>query len=82
MVIVAAVCSYVYPLLANPFLALVVTAFNLLPVLLLLINAGMFGQAVIFWLLGGCALTAVIDAKMLGPFFARLAPAEQPPEQD
>lgn len=66
--------------LANPFLALVVTALNLLPVLLLLINAGMFARAVIFWLLGGCALTAVINAKMLGPFFARLNPAERPPE--
>lgn len=66
--------------LANPFLALVVTALNLLPVLLLLVNAGMFARAVIFWMLAGCALTAVINAKMLGPFFARLAPAEQPPE--
>lgn len=60
--------------LANPFLALVVTALNLLPILLLLINAEMFSRCVIFWLLGGCALTAVINAKMLGPFFARLAP--------
>lgn len=66
--------------LANPFLALVATALNLLPVLLLLINAAMFARCVIFWLLGGCALTAVINAKMLGPFFARLALAERPPE--
>ena len=67
--------------LANPFLALVVTALNVLPVFLLLINAEMFGRCVVFWLLIGSALTAVINAKMLGPFFARLAPAEQPPEK-
>lgn len=67
--------------LANPFLALVVTALNLLPVLLLLINPGMFGRCIIFWLLGGCALTAVINAKMLGRFFTRLASTEEPPEE-
>lgn len=66
--------------LANPFLALVVTALNLLPVLLLLINPELFARVVIFWLLIGSALTAVINAKMLGAFFAKLAPAEQPPE--
>lgn len=66
--------------LANPFLALVVTALNLLPVLLLLINPELFVRCVIFWLLIGSALTAVINAKMLGPFFARLTPTEQPPE--
>lgn len=62
--------------LANPFLAAVVTALNLLPILLLLINAEMFARCVIFWILGGCALTAVINVKILGPFFARLTPAE------
>ena len=66
--------------LANPFLALVVTALNLLPVLLLFINPELFTRCVIFWMLVGCALTAVINAKMLGPFFARMTPAEQPPE--
>lgn len=66
--------------LASPFLALVVTALNLLPVLLLFINPALFARCVIFWLLIGSALTAVINAKMLGPFFARLTPGEQPPE--
>lgn len=64
--------------LANPFLALVVTALNLLPVLLLLINSAMFARCVIFWLLIGCAITAVVNAKMLGPFFTRLTPADPP----
>lgn len=66
--------------LANPFLALVVTALNLLPVLVLLINPGLFAKCMIFWLLVGFALTAVINAKMLGPFFARLTSAERPPD--
>lgn len=66
--------------LANPFLALVVTALNLLPILLLLINEELFARCAIFWLLIGCALTAVINAKMLGPLFVRLTSAEQPPE--
>ncbi len=99
VVIIALVCSYVYPLLshfdntvgntlknafllplANPFLALVVTALNLLPILTLLINPELFARCVIFWILVGCALTAVINAKMLGPFCARFAPTEQPPK--
>lgn len=66
--------------LANPFLALVVTVLNLLPVLVLLINSELFARCIIFWLLVGCALTTVINAKMLGPFFARITTAEQPPE--
>lgn len=66
--------------LASPFLALVVTALNLLPVLLLFINPELFGRCIIFWLVIGSALTAVINAKMLRPFFAKLTPGEQPPE--
>lgn len=66
--------------LASPFLALVVTALNLLPVLLLFINPELFARCIIFWLVIGSALTAVINAKMLRPFFARLTPGEQPPE--
>lgn len=68
--------------LANPFLALVVTALNLLPVLVLMVNAELLGRCMIFWLLIGCALTAVVNAKMMGPFFARLAPTEQPPDDE
>jgi len=67
--------------LANPLLALVVTALNLLPVLVLLVNAELMGRCVIFWLLIGCALTAVVNAKMLGRFFRQLAPQEEPPQE-
>lgn len=66
--------------LANPFLALVVTALNMLPVLVLLINPGLFARCVIFWLLVGCAITAVINMKMLGGLFQRFAPPEEPSE--
>lgn len=62
--------------LANPFLALVVTALNLLPVLLLLINEALFTKCIIFWLLVCCALTAVINAKMLGRLFQRFVPSD------
>lgn len=68
--------------LANPFLALVVTALNLLPVLLLLINPGLFAKCVIFWLLVGSALTAVVNAKMLGRLFQRFAPPEGPVDEN
>ena len=53
---------------------------SMLPVLVLLINPELFARCVIFWLLVGCALTAVVDAKMLGPFFPRFAPPEEPSE--
>lgn len=66
--------------LANPFLALVVTALNLLPILVLFVNAELMGRCVIFWLLAGCALTAVVNAKMLGRFFQRLVPPEELPQ--
>lgn len=68
--------------LANPFLALVVTALNLLPVFVLLINPGLFARCAVYWLLVGCALTAVINAKMLGRFFARLVPEEEKIQTD
>lgn len=68
--------------LTNPFLALVVTALNLLPVLLLLINPELFAKCVIFWLLVGSALTAVVNAKMLGRLFQRFAPPEEPENQE
>lgn len=56
---------------ANPFLALVVTALNMLPVMLLLINFGLFIRCSYFWLVIGSALTALANAKMLGRFFRR-----------
>ena len=60
--------------LANPLLSLAVTALNLLPLLLLLLNAGVFLRVCIFWILIGFALTAYVNAKLLGRFFARLLP--------
>ena len=56
-------------------------ALNLLSVFLLLINPGLFARCAVLWLLVGCAPTAVINAKMLQRFFARLIPEEQTPER-
>ena len=68
--------------LANPFLALVATALNLLPVLLLLINYELFVTASFFWLVIGFSLTALVNTKMLGWLFQRLAPEEPPAESE
>ena len=62
---------------ANPFLALVVTALNMLPILTLLINYELMIRISFFWLTIGCSLTAVVNAKLLGRFFQRLAPPEE-----
>lgn len=62
--------------LGNPFLALVVTALNLLPILTLLINYELMMRLSFFWLVIGCSLTAVINAKLLGPFFRQLTPPD------
>ena len=62
--------------LANPFLALVATALNLLPVLILLINYELFVTVSFFWLVIGYALTALVNTKMLGWLFQRFAPEE------
>lgn len=66
--------------LANPVLALIVTGLNLLPILLLLINAELLIRFSFFWVLIGCALTAYINARLLGSFFQKLAPPEDKPE--
>lgn len=66
--------------LANPVLALIVTGLNLLPILLLLINAELLIRFSFFWVLIGCALTAYINARLLGSFFQKLAPPEGKPE--
>lgn len=66
--------------LANPVLALIVTGLNLLPILLLLINAELLILFSFFWVLIGCALTAYINARLLGSFFQKLAPPEDKPE--
>lgn len=62
---------------ANPFLALVVTALNMLPILTLLINYELMIRISFFCLAIGCSLTAVVNAKLLGRFFQRLAPPEE-----
>lgn len=66
--------------LANPFLALAVTALNLLPVLLLLVQPELFARCVIFWLVVGCALTAVINERLLRGLLGRIAPPVEPEE--
>ena len=66
--------------LANPVLALIVTGLTLLPVLLLLINAELLIRFGFFWVLIGCALTAYINARLLGSFFQKIAPPEDKTE--
>lgn len=61
---------------ANPFLAVIVTALNLLPVFLMLINFEMFITCSFFWLVIGGALTALINTKLLGLLFGKLVPEE------
>lgn len=63
--------------LANPLLALSVTVLDLLPLLLLLLRPDLFARCVIFWIVIGAAITAVVKMKLLGRLFQRFAaPAE------
>ena len=55
--------------LANPFLAVLCTALNLLPVILLLTSVDVFARAGFIWLVIGGSLTAVINSKLLGSLF-------------
>lgn len=66
--------------LANPFLAVLITALNMLPILGFLVNQELMIRCSFFWLVIGSALTAVINAKLLGRFFQRFIPAEEPAE--
>lgn len=59
--------------LANPVLALIATALNLLPALIMLINFELFVKVSFFWLVVGCSLTALVNTKMLGWLFERFA---------
>ncbi len=61
---------------ANPFVALVATVLNLLPVLTMLINEDLFIRLSFFWVGLGCALTALINELLLAPVFRRFAPEE------
>lgn len=60
-------------ILANPLFALIITAFNLLPVVLFFINFDLMIRCCLFWLIIGCSLTAVINAKLLGILLRRFS---------
>lgn len=62
--------------LANPFLAAIATALNLLPLLLMLLNFELFVKLSFFWLAVGFSLTAVINTKLLSLIFRKLVPDE------
>lgn len=62
--------------LANPILAVLCTALNLLPLLLALINFELFVNVSLFWLVIGVALTAVVNCKLLWVLFSRFVPEE------
>ena len=63
--------------LDNPFLAVLCTALNLLPVILLLVSVNVFASAGFFWLVIGGSLTAVINCRLLGMLFFKFVPKEQ-----
>lgn len=60
--------------LANPFLAILCTTLNLLPVILLLVSTDVFASAGFFWLVIGGSLTAVINSRLLGALFSKFVP--------
>lgn len=62
--------------LANPFLAVLCTAINLLPVILLMVSVNVFASAGFFWLVLGGAVTAVIISRLLGILFQKFVPKE------
>ena len=63
--------------LANPPLAVLCTALNLLPVILLLISTDVFASAGFFWIVIGGSLTAVINCRLLGALFFKFVPSEE-----
>lgn len=69
--------AFLLPLF-NPLLALIVTGLNLLPVVLFLIDAKLVLLYGVFWLVGGCALTAFINEKLLCRMFNRYIPSDPP----
>ncbi len=62
--------------LANPFVAVLCTALNLLPAILLMVSVDVFASAGFFWLVLGGSLTAVINSRLLGQLFRRFVPQE------
>lgn len=68
--------------LANPFLAVLCTALNLLPVILLLVSIDVFARTGFFWLVLGGSLTAVINSRLLGQLFRRFADSDANREEN
>lgn len=66
--------------MANPLLALLVTALDLLPLLLLLLSTELFARCLIFWIAIGAALTAVGKMKLLDGLFRRFVTPGPGPE--
>ena len=62
--------------LVNPFLAIVVTLLNLIPLLIFMFDIAVFLRICIFWILLGVALTAFINCRLLAPFFSRFIPED------
>ena len=67
--------------MANPLLALVVTVLDLLPLLLLLFSLEIFARCIIFWIVIGAALTAVVKMKLLDRLFRRFVTPGTEPEE-
>ena len=63
--------------LSNPFIALAVTALNLLPVYLLLRHTYVFLRISFLWLVAGFALTAFVNTQLLRFQFRRFTPEEE-----
>ncbi len=57
--------------LANPFLAVIATALNLLPFLVLLISVEAFVTVSFLWLVIGFSAISLVNSKMLGRLFQR-----------
>lgn len=62
--------------LANLPRTILISALNLLPVILLFVNLSFFLQSSIFWLLIGGALVAYLNMSILKPVFKKLVPSE------
>ncbi len=62
--------------LSNPFIALAVTALNLLPLYLLLQHTALFMRISFLWLVAGFALTAFVNTQLLRLQLRKLTPDE------
>ena len=62
--------------LSNPFIALAVTALNLLPLFLLLRHTALFLRISFLWLVAGFALTAFVNTQLLRLQLKQITPDE------